>query len=358
MNARRVAPYAVVVFIYGAFFLVYRAIVPAMEEGYRGPSAEFRRVARLNDEARQLVEALREVMLRDSILPLIPTAPGIVTLLPDSDNAQTEYLRRVAQREVQRDVDVAIPIFGVPSSYALSSDFPMGLSSARYYAGDRASGAPYCAVVVPLSNSRPQHRAISGSILGPCGVWARHGAAGPHIEEWMRNTRGAFASNETSRMVGDYSELFAEIPYARRFGSQFWGSFESRRCRAGDRAACERAVISADSSRGMPAGIAMTADRWYMPRVAPGDAGLLEDLEEQFGRERFRRFWKSPEPVGKAFEAAFGLALGQWVHDWSEARYGPITVGSRMKLETILLSLIFIGLFTALAVATVRGRRI
>ena len=355
MNARRTIPYLLVAVVYAALFLAYRAVVPAIEKGHGGPGPEFRRFAALNDEMRQVHEALREVMIRDSILPLIPPSPGIVSLLPDSGNPQTEYLRRLAQRESRPGVEVAIPILAVPVDYALSSEIPQAFSTSRYYAGERPAGAPYCAVVVPYFDTHPPHNAIRGSVLGPCKVWARHGAAGPHIGDWMRNTRGEFALAEVSHVVhvDDY-----EVPYARRFGSQFWGSFESRRCRAGDTAACERAVTAVDSSSGIVPGIAMTADRWYMPRVAPGDAALLIDLENEFGSERFQQFWKSPEPVSKAFEAAFGVALGEWVLDWSEARYGAISIGARMKLDTILLSLIFIGLFAALAVATVRGRRI
>jgi hypothetical protein len=355
MNARRMLPYVILAIVYAGLFLAYRAIIPSIEQEYRGPSPEFWRVARLNDEVRQVSEALREVMIRDSVLPLIPVTPGIVTLMPDSGDAQTGYLRRLAQREGQSD-EVAIPIMGVSPNYALTSEIPMGITSARYYAGDRPTGASYCAVVVPFFNMRPPE-GIRGSLLGPCKVWARHGPAGPHIAEWMRNTRGAFALDETSRVVADYLE-YDGIPYARRFGSQFWGSFESRRCQAGDAEACTRAVTRVDSTSGIATSIAMSADRWYMPRVAAGDAGLLRDLETQFGTERFRQFWQSGQPVEQAFEAAFGVALGEWVHDWSEARYGPITLGSRMKADTIVLSLIFIGLFTALALATVRGRRI
>jgi hypothetical protein len=354
MKPHALMPYAALAIVYTGFFLAYRALVPAIEQGYSGPRPEFRRFAKIQEEVRQQGEVLRDVLVRDSILPLIPSEAGIAAMLPDSGSGRTEYLRRIAQRESARKLEVAIPIIGVSVNYAIFPDIPQALSSSRYYAGVGTGGVPYCAVVIPFFRSEALFNTRSASLLGPCNVWARHGAAGRHIRQWMHDTRGQFAIDENSRVIAEYEETL----FARQFGSQFRGTFESRRCRAGDRAACERAVIKADTSGGMPAGIAMTADRWYMPRVAPGDAGLLADLETQFGSERFQRFWKSPEPVEKAFEAAFGVALGQWVQDWSEARYGPITLGSRMKLETVLFSLIFIGLFTALAVATVRGRRI
>jgi hypothetical protein len=357
MNVRRIVPYAAVVILYAALFWGYRALMPAIDNEYRGPSQEFRRMASLNDEVRQIHGALREVLIRDSILPLIPPTPGVVSLLPDSSNPRTKYLQRLVQRESRTNVDVAIPIIGVSVNYAILSDLPDAFSAPRYYAGERSGSAPYCAVVVPEYNTQLPHHAMRGNLLGPCRLWARHGAAGPHITEWMKNTRGEFAQDEMAPIIVDFFELEGE-PFARRFGSQFWGSFESRRCRAGNPAACERAVTASDSSRGNTWGVAMTGERWYMPRVAPGDARLLADMEQQFGTQPFRRFWKSEAPVNEAFEAAFGVALGEWVLDWSEKRYGPITVGARMKPGTILLSLIFIALFTALAVATVRGRRV
>lgn len=354
MGLARAVPYALVVVVYAALFFVYRGLMPALERGYGGPSPELRRFAQMHSEVRQHGVALRDVLIRDSILPLIPREAGVMTMLPDPGSQRAEYLRRVAEREAPGTLDVSIPIMGVSVDFANSPDIPDALSSTAYYAGDRAGGAPYCAVVIPYFQNNPVFSTRQGNLLGPCRVWARHGAAGPHITKWMLTTGGGFAQGEISRFDFDYGE---EIYYSR-FGSEFWGSFESRRCRAGDVAACKRAVIGLDSSARMIPRTSMTGTGHYMPRIAPGEGGLLADMEMEFGSERFQRFWKSREPVEQAFEAAFGVSLGKWVLDWSEARYGRSTIGSRLKLDTVLLSLMFMGLFAGLAVATVRGRRI
>lgn len=354
MSLRRVVPYAVIAVVYAALFFAYRGFMPALERGYDGPSPEARRFADLHFELRQQGVALRDVLIRDSILPLIPREAGVVNMLPDADSWRTEYLRRVAEREAPGALEVSIPIMGVSVGFANFPEIPEALSSLNYYAGERAGGAPYCAVVVPYFKANPQFSTRRGNLLGPCRVWARHGAAGPHIAEWMVVTGGAFARDEWSGFDFEYEGA----TYARRFGSEFWGSFESRRCRAGDDAACEHAVVGVDSSARMAPRFSMSGTGHFMPRIAPGEGGLLADMEKEFGSERFQRFWKSPEPVEQAFEAAFGVSLGQWVIDWSEARYGRTTIGSRLKLETIFLSLIFMGLFAGLAVATARGRRI
>lgn len=350
MKIRRFAPYIVIALVYATLFLGYRTLVPALERGYRWAGPEARRFASLRNELRMNAEALRDVMLRDSILPLIPARPGLAIMLPDSGGDRIEYLRRVAEREVPAGTDVAIPVMGVSVDYANFSEIPDAFSSRRYYAGDRAAAAPYCAIVVPYMMAEPVFSTRHGSLLGPCRLWARHGSAGPHVAEWMRDTRGQFA-HEAQWFDDEYDGL----PFSGWFGSHFWGSFDGRRCRAGDAGACADALLREDTSI---VGSSLSQRDFYMPRIAPGEARLLADMEREFGPERFQRFWQSPQPVEQAFEAAFGIALGEWIVGWSEARYGPLTIGSRMKLETILLSLLFIGLFTGLAIATVRGRRI
>lgn len=352
MKVRRFVPYVVTAVLYASLFLAYRTLMPVIERGYYGPSPEARRFATLRHELRINAEALRDVMIRDSILPLIPKQPGLAIMLPDSGSHPTEYLRRVAGREVVGVSEVAVPIMSVSVNYGNVAEIPDAFHSTRYYAGDRENGAPYCAVVVPYFNADPMFNARRGSLVGQCKVWMRYGSAGSHVAAWMRNTGGHFALTDAFWW---FDVEYAPPSSRQQFRSQFMEPFESRRCRAGDLTACTRTVVGVDP------GTASTPTLSIGHRVPwrnSADAGLVVDMEREFGPERFQRFWKSPRPVDQAFEAAFGVGLGEWVQEWSETRYGPITIGSRMKVETILLSLLFIGLFIGLAVATAHGRRI
>jgi hypothetical protein len=48
---------------------------------------------------------------------------------------------------------------------------------------------------------------------------------------------------------------------------------------------------------------------------------LLADLERQFGETSFARFWRSDLEVSAAFEDAFGVTPGGWMHEWASRYY-------------------------------------
>jgi hypothetical protein len=62
----------------------------------------------------------------------------------------------------------------------------------------------------------------------------------------------------------------------------------------------------------------MHADPHHLGVIEPF---LFQDLERQFGPERFARFWNSDADVSHAFEAAFDVAPGVWVRGWARSYY-------------------------------------
>jgi hypothetical protein len=82
---------------------------------------------------------------------------------------------------------------------------------------------------------------------------------------------------------------------------------------------------------------------------------LLYDLEEEFGRERFSRFWTSDADVEEAFLSAFGEPPEEWLMRWAQARWGHLRVGPGIPFQAGFLSFLTLGLFTGLALFM--GRR-
>ncbi len=54
----------------------------------------------------------------------------------------------------------------------------------------------------------------------------------------------------------------------------------------------------------------------------------MSDLEAEFGRDRFARFWTSDQSVEDAFAAAFDEPIGAWTMRWAQDRMGPQKSGS------------------------------
>jgi hypothetical protein len=85
------------------------------------------------------------------------------------------------------------------------------------------------------------------------------------------------------------------------------------------------------------------------------ESGLLWDLQEEYGPERFLAFWGSELGFEEAFQAAFGTTFPQWVMGWAEREVGVLEASPAVPLGATLLSLVVIGGFAAFALA--RGRR-
>jgi len=88
------------------------------------------------------------------------------------------------------------------------------------------------------------------------------------------------------------------------------------------------------------------------------DDYLLADLEAEFGPDRFQRFWSSELELPEAFEAAFGVGLGEWVITWVDANMRISPAGPGMSKSAALGGILALSLFAAMAGAWARRRRV
>ncbi len=84
----------------------------------------------------------------------------------------------------------------------------------------------------------------------------------------------------------------------------------------------------------------------------------MGDLEAEFGRDRFTRFWTSDQTVEDAFATAFGEPIGVWTMQWAQDRMGPQKAGPSTDLLSVLLTLVTLLTCVGIATATATRRRV
>jgi hypothetical protein len=88
------------------------------------------------------------------------------------------------------------------------------------------------------------------------------------------------------------------------------------------------------------------------------DAHMIADLANEFGRERFQRFWTSEAPLAEAFEDAFGVDMGEWnlqrVSELVEIR----RAGPAVRMGEGVGAFLLFSLFAVIAGAWARRRRV
>ncbi len=84
----------------------------------------------------------------------------------------------------------------------------------------------------------------------------------------------------------------------------------------------------------------------------------MGDLEAEFGRERFSRFWTSDQAVEDAFTTAFGEPIEVWTMRWAQDRMGPQKAGPSTDLLSALLTLVTLLTCVGIATATATRRRV
>ena len=142
---------------------------------------------------------------------------------------------------------------------------------------------------------------------------------------------------------------------------------ESERCTTGNAEVC--AALFLDPDRVNPA----AAQRRRITRLAPAiyagtsrsspftyldDAFLLSDLEAEFGRDAFQRFWTSDQNVRAAFETAFGVDPGTWIVGRLDARGAIEHATPAPRPATAFGSLLLISTVTGLGVLVQRRRQV
>ncbi|MFC1791619.1 hypothetical protein ACFL0I_04040 [Gemmatimonadota bacterium] len=218
----------------------------------------------------------------------------------------------------------------------------------------------------------PGHSLSVPNTLKLCRYYARYGQAGPEITDWLRRGASGFGSRV---YTFDHTRQFSRGPARRSFGRV--GPFSSNDpvgfgCLAGVREACEKMT--------MPQG-AETGVFYYGSPELDYDAFLTESpvdflenypsnhhhlfgyedyiffaLEEEFGPQRFGRFWTSDLPPAQAFESAFGEPFDLWMMGWARKYFDPLDRGPRLPVQATLLTFLSLGILAGGAIFMGRGR--
>lgn len=354
-------------------------LAPRERTGWRNPYR--RAVSQLWQQQGEAQALLARKVRVDSLQRRLPDSPALtVELLP---NLRADVAAGLRSAVVAELADVAprarVGVFTIPADYGVhlaASGQPVHTASVEYYA---ASGSPpFCMVVgrdgnaavdtttpfdarLRLSNGPDGGVIVLEDVLGPCLFWAKYGAPGAQIFDWLERGGHAYASSNV---------VVNPLPDSIRASRYHWSSaWTLVPCRTGYTEACRQVLLRplpADrfpyvrGSTRVPAGI-LLADTRHNNEASSNDytvGAMLAAAEREFGREQFARFWQSDADVEAAFAAAFGLPFTAWAMDWIRGIYGEQPRGPRMGVHHVLLVAAFVGLCFALALAFARRRQV
>jgi hypothetical protein len=242
----------------------------------------------------------------------------------------------------------------------------------EYLVGE-SNGRGYC-IRNTISGSLPN--ASTG--LGICAFVLQYGLPGSGVHDWLKSgsvERGerVYALHVPARnaarqglrrtdLDGQPDETLA---YVYNLRPRDWSlSLPLSRCIAGQIEACESYFIDpVDPSQDLPirGGLSEAIPELLIPRnnaivsrPEAAEQGILAQLEAEFGEERFARFWNSEGDVAVAFQQAFGLSAGEWMHKWAIQHLG-YAAESNAGLGHGIQTIFFI--FAALGVGVLRERK-
>ena len=329
------------------------------------PDAQLRRDMQANLTALRRADlAYRQMSRMDSLLPLLPAAPGVTVQLSPAvrpDTRDTVYANVERELAAMGEPRARIGIFLVDNAYGHRPGVP--LSRARpereMYAGVDSAGA-YCAVVhaapvgrtigMVISDSRLSASA-GASMLGPCAFVARYGAPGPEISRWLSD--GAYRLAEHRSAV---LQLVGDPTHERELTVWSEDDRALRGCIGGRDDLCVNALLMPTSAAHVRDGPAVLQLDRRFPPGANDSRAMLDHLEQEFGSARFEAFWTSDADVPTAFAGAFGIGAGDWVREWGRSRYGDRALGPRVDAVTLLLSALLVSCLAAAAVLIERRR--
>jgi hypothetical protein len=309
----------------------------------------------------------------------------VVAGAPRSLQAGTLDSLRVRIREELARAGIGAPravvgFFVQPRDFAGLPGLPRdSRTTSETYMG-HVDGRAYCyRVLVTPATVSPNHGGIRryhwtedesfSNVLGGCRVVARHGLPGPAVHRWLERGGLDFAHEPV------YGPLRRRLPPAATTPSPFgrtvpfWArTLDMDRCLAGIAAACEAAVLDPLVRRGeLEADVLHVIQRspvTSLERAVFGspfgswDDYMLGDLEVEFGSDRFAAFWRSGLEVPQAFQAAFGVPLGEWIVSWSGAHLPRTPAGPVLPSGANSAIALFLMVCALLAGAITRRRRV
>ena len=93
-------------------------------------------------------------------------------------------------------------------------------------------------------------------------------------------------------------------------------------------------------------------------RFGDAESWWMGELEEEFGVERFRRFWQSEQGPDQAFLAVFGEPMAEWTMRWAQARQGIQRAGPSTDRLSVLLTMLTVLACSGAAVAMGTRKRV
>ena len=360
----------------GGFAIVAVATLPpSTTEIYRTTSLpEQRRYDAVRTEVRRAHGVLRETRWSDSLSALaVRTAvDGLAFGFPESDRLTTEGVeewKALLSAQVEaiepRDGQMVVGFFAQPVVHGTIPDVPTPSVYGRHTFVGVRDGTPYCLQVNALFRIRDVDLRSGASLgLAGCRLYAKYGAAGPRIQDWL--DAGALGFALRSGDDRPFAEFELDVPIFGLSRGIYASTLELQRCLSGDTGACVRVVTDPEII------FARGGDVAYLVANSPvsnldgfsrspfeyQDDYLLADLEAELGAEAFARFWTSDASVPQAFEAAFGVEMGAWVLTWVESEIGLYQAGPTTRAGAFWLSVLTLMVLASIASGTAMRRRV
>jgi hypothetical protein len=215
----------------------------------------------------------------------------------------------------------------------------------------------------------PRWEQLQTSALGACRLWARYGAPGDSIAEWLAAGGTRFAEFLDSGIDPDTLTRPRALRGVRALQRVLEVPHAFKRCLAGDEHGCVDALTTPVTQlqlfEARLPGELLPPDVRVFQRYAPwsGTLGGLEgavlaDMERDLGPERFGAFWRGSGSVDEAYFAATGVQLGAWLRGWAQARYGTMPRGPGVDTVAIVLSVLLAAVALLAALTVAQWRRI
>ena len=357
---------------------------------HRMPLPEEAHERALRRDVRLTNGKLQRIRLAERLIPLTLAADGPLAFEAPAgaDPAEVQMVRADAERELLEAAGAA-PRVAVGLIYARSGegDYPGAptwtVSDPEYYFGIQ-DGRPYCVTAVDAWSIRGRVRLPvrnSHTRLGVCQVIARYGLPGRAVETWLAEGGTAMAVTlEPSRPESYTFSSRWGMGFVRRLkfglmmiGRQPIGAFRSvaqEQCFAGLSEGCAKLFLSPGSELSLHA----SDEDWSeLPEVLaatplsavngyssmqPADYHVVADLVEEFGAERFERWWTADGSAEEAFRAAFGVPAGEWYAE-RVARLIEVTgPGPSLRANGLAGAFLILALAAVVGGAWARRRRV
>jgi hypothetical protein len=326
----------------------------------------------LND-VRALFDRTRRAMTLPE-LAVASATDGVAAVAPDAVAA----LERVLRAEVE-GLTVRDPAVVIAYAYDTLATAYLDLRArAETYAGV-VDGTAYCLQVVTVRPEllgsfladdvigRPPRqtdvRSLTRSRLGACRFYASYGAAGTHIQAWLAGGAAAFARSPRGNVSDRYRSTLPRRSFLAIHLAGNEPGLVTEHCWSGDGESCVAAFLDPDLVD--PSGSSQRRAARRAPALATGteygdpfSTTLLADLEFEFGADAFRRFWTSEDEVRRAFEAAFGVDLGDWLLSWVDREQGLEPATPAPTRSAAFGGLLLVSMATGLAGVLQRRRRV